>query len=220
MSVRLHGPIRAPLAGGTPKSIVVLLHGFGSDGNDLISLSPLWSDALPHTLFVSPHAPFPCALGPFGRQWFGLESLDPAAVLPGLREASVILDAFLDGLLSDHGLTAANLALVGFSQGAMLSLHAGLRRTVPLAGIVGYSGALYGGELLPQELKSRPPVLLVHGEEDGVIPYFALADAATRLQAVDVPVRACGRPDLAHGIDEEGIQLAKAFLATVLGKTA
>ena len=137
MRLTLEGPGQPPRAGGKPKSLVVLLHGLGADGNDLISLAPYWAPLLPSTEFVSPNAPFPCDMAPYGFQWFSFQDRTPAAVLAGIRAAAPFLDTFLDEVLAARGLDESRLALVGFSQGTMMSLHVGLRRAKPVAGSLG-----------------------------------------------------------------------------------
>ena len=218
MRLTLEGPSRPPRAGGKPKSLVVLLHGLGSDGNDLISLAPYWAPLLPDTEFVAPNAPFPCDMAPVGYQWFSFQERTSAAVLGGVRAAAPFLDAFLDEALEARGLDESRLALVGFSQGTMMSLHVGLRRAKPLAGIVGYSGRLLGEETLAEELRSKPPVLLMHGTADEIVPFDSLALAEESLKALGVPVTTVRRPGLGHSIDE--IELAKGgeFLRSVLAR--
>lgn len=218
MRLTLEGPSRPPRAGGKPKSLVVLLHGLGSDGNDLISLAPYWAPLLPDTEFVAPNAPFPCDMAPVGYQWFSFQERTPAAVLAGVRAAAPFLDAFLDAALEARGLDESRLALVGFSQGTMMSLYVGLRRANPLAGIVGYSGRLLGEETLAEELRSKPPVLLMHGTADEIVPFDSLALAEASLKALGVPVTTVRRPGLGHSIDE--IELAKGgeFLRSVLAR--
>jgi phospholipase/carboxylesterase len=220
MRFTLQGPSRPPRAGGKPKSLVVLLHGLGSDGNDLISLAPYWAPLLPETEFLAPHAPFPCDMAPFGYQWFSFQERTPTAVLAGVRAAAPFLDAFLDEALVARGLDASRLVLVGFSQGTMMSLHVGLRRARPVAGIVGYSGRLIAEETLADELRSKPPVLLMHGTADEIVPFESLALAEASLKALGVPVTTVSRPGLGHSIDE--IELAKGgeFLSTVLAPRA
>ena len=220
MRLTLEGPSRPPRAGGKPTSLVVLLHGLGADGNDLISLAPYWAPVLPETEFLSPHAPFPCDMAPYGYQWFSFQERSPAAVLAGVRAAAPFLDAFLDEALAARGLDEGRLALVGFSQGAMMSLHVGLRRAKPVAGIVGYSGRLIGEEALADELRSKPPILLMHGTADELVPFESLALAEDALKALSVPVTTVRRPGLGHSIDE--IELAKGgeFLRSVLGPSA
>jgi len=216
MRLTLQGPSRPPRAGGRPASLVVLLHGLGADGNDLISLAPYLAPLLPETEFLAPHAPFPCDMAPVGYQWFSFQERTPAAVLAGVRAAAPFLDAFLDEALAARDLDESRLALVGFSQGTMMSLHVGLRRAKPLAGIVGYSGRLIGEETLAHELRSKPPVLLMHGTADELVPFESLALAEASLKALGVPVTTVRRPGLGHSIDE--VELAKGgeFLQRVL----
>ncbi len=207
----LSGPSVKPRS-GAPKKLVVLLHGLGADGNDLIGLAPYWAQLLPDAEFVSPHAPFPCDMAPMGRQWFSLQSRELEHILAGVRACAPILDAYLDELLAERGLEDRQMALVGFSQGTMMSLYVGLRRAKPLAAIIGYSGVLVGPDLLKDELRSRPPVLLAHGDADEVVPVRAHPAAVAALKAANVPVEALLRPGLGHGIDEEGLKRGGAFL--------
>jgi len=214
--MELDGPRRGA-APGTARSLVVLLHGLGADGNDLISLAPSFAQRLPHAAFVSPHAPFPCDMAPVGRQWFSLQDLEPAALLGGVRLAAPAVGAFLDAELERHGLGDDRLALVGFSQGTMMALFVALRRAEPCAAVVGYSGALIGAEVLPEEIASRPPVLLVHGDADELVPVRALPAAVAALRANGVPVESETRRGLGHGIDERGLAMGADFLARHLG---
>jgi phospholipase/carboxylesterase len=212
-SITLDGPGVAPKSGAKPKQLIVFLHGYGSNGDDLISLAPYWADLLPDAAFVSPNAPFPCEQNPFGGfQWFGLEQRDPAMMLAGTRAAATILDAYLDDALKARGLDESKLALVGFSQGTMMSLHVGPRRARPPAAIVGYSGALIGADALAAEIRSKPPVLLVHGSGDQVVPFQAMAAAAQVLQSVGVKVETLARPGLPHSIDPEGLTRGGQFI--------
>src|SRR5215475_5184662 len=159
----LSGPSQPPLSGGKPKQLVVLLHGYGSNGDDLIGLAPFFAQALPEVEFLSPNAPFPCGMAPMGFQWFGFEDRTPDMMLGGVRLAAQILDRFLDAELAKRGLQDRDVALVGFSQGTMMSLHVGLRRARAVGGILGYYGSLIGADVLAADIKSKPPVLLVHG---------------------------------------------------------
>lgn len=216
----LDGPRTAPVAGGPARQLVVLLHGVGADGNDLIGLVPHVASALPHAAFVAPHAPFPYDMAPYGRQWFSLKDRSPARMLEGCRIAAPILDRFLDLELKKHDLTDAQLALVGFSQGTMMALHAGLRRVSPPAGILGYSGVIVGAETLARDLRVHPPVMLIHGEEDPVVPFNLHGPTAAALEAHGVPVEAHTRPGLGHSIDEQGLTLGLAFLRRVFALVA
>lgn len=209
----LDGPGFGPAAGGRARSLVVLLHGLGADGHDLIQLAPHWAELLPSTAFVSPHAPFPCDMAPYGRQWFSLQDRDPHRIRSGVAAAAPILDAFLDATLEAHRLDDSALALVGFSQGTMMSLHVAPRRARAIAGVVGFSGALVGAEDLATELRSTPPVLLIHGDADQIVPFSAMAAARSALSAVGVDVTTERRPGLPHSIDEVGLEKAAAFLA-------
>lgn len=211
-SLILDGPRHGPGAGAPARALVVFLHGLGADGHDLISLAPLLEPLLPGAAFVSPHAPFACDMAPMGRQWFSLQDRDPDLLLAGVAAAAPGLNAFLDKELEHLGLADDRLALVGFSQGTMTALHVALRRPKPCAVVVGFSGALLKPEVLGEEIRSRPPVLLVHGDADEVVPFQALALAEEALQLNGVPVAAYRRPGLGHGIDQEGLQLCAMAL--------
>ncbi len=213
-AAKLDGPRLMPASGGAPKQLVVLLHGYGADGNDLISLGQYWRGALPDAAFVSPHAPEPCAANPFGgRQWFELTFRDEAERCRGVQKAAPALDAFLDDQLEACGLGGEALALVGFSQGTMMALHAGLRRPKPLAGILGFSGMLVEPGRLKDEIRSRPPVMLIHGDRDDILPVEALYQARAALGAEGLAVEWHVRPGLGHGIDEEGLAMGGRFLS-------
>jgi phospholipase/carboxylesterase len=219
MMPRLSGPSRPPASGGKPRRLVILLHGLGADGNDLIGLAPYWARLLPDAEFVSPNAPFPCDMAPYGYQWFSSQDRSPEAVLGGVRAAAPILDAFIDEALEQRGLGSGELALAGFSQGTMMSLFVGLRRAEPVAGIVGFSGRLLAPELLASELRSRPPILLVHGTEDPLVPYSSLAAAETTLKAAGVPVETVTSVGIGHSIDDQGLRRGGQFLKNVLSGT-
>jgi phospholipase/carboxylesterase len=218
--ISLDGPSLAPAAGGPARQLVIFLHGVGADGNDLIGLAPYFQPALPNARFVSPNAPFRFDMAPYGYQWFSLQDSTEEARLEGARRAAPILDAFIDVELAQDGLTDENLALVGFSQGAMMSLHVGLRRARAMAGIVSYSGLLVGRDLLEAEMQSRPPILLTHGTDDPVLPFACLAQAEAGLKSLGLTVEAHARPGLPHGIDEECVRLGREFLAGAFGPKA
>lgn len=212
----LTGPSHPPANGGPARRLVILLHGYGADGNDLIGLAPHLAQILPDAAFVSPDAPFPCEMAPYGRQWFGLTDRQPATMLAGTRMAAPILDAFIDDQLAAHGLADDALALVGFSQGTMMALHVALRRARPCAAVLGYSGRLIGAEVLADEIAVRPPVFLVHGDADPMVPVASLADAVAGLEAANVPVESHVCRGLGHGIDGDGLALGARFLASRL----
>ena len=209
----LSGPSAAPAAGGPPKQLIVLLHGVGADGADLITLSQAMATALPHARFIAPNGPEPCDMAPMGYQWFSLSDRNPETMLAGVARSAPLVDAFIDEELAKDGLGDHQLALLGFSQGTMMSLHVAPRRAKPVAGVLGFSGALLAPEKLADEAVSKPPMLLVHGDADQVVPVQALHAAVAGLQAVEIPVQWSVRPGLPHGIDPEGIAAGAAFLA-------
>ena len=211
----IDGPRLPPASGGPATSLVVFLHGYGADGRDLIEIGRQWAAVLPSTAFVSPHAPEPCAEAPAGRQWFPLSMRDPAEFWRGATRAAPVLHSFLDAELERHGLGADRLALVGFSQGTMMALHVGPRRDARLAGIVGYSGLIAGPDRLASEARTLPPVLLVHGDQDPLIPVIALHQATGALGAAGADVEWHVRPGLAHGIDMEALELGGVFLRRI-----
>lgn len=215
---QLSGPSRPPASGGKPSRLVILLHGLGADGNDLIGLAAYWAPLLPQAEFVSPNAPFPCDMAPYGYQWYSSQDRSPGAALAGVRAAAPILDAFIDEALAVRGLDDSALALVGFSQGTVMSLFVGPRRAQPAAGIVGFSGRLLAPELLAGELRARPPILLVHGTEDPLVPYAALAEAQAGLKGACVPVETLTCAGIGHSIDEEGLRRAGVFLKGALAE--
>jgi phospholipase/carboxylesterase len=218
MAGELDGPRLEPPGGAPAKQLVVFLHGYGADGKDLIEIGRAWQGLLPTAAFVSPHAPEPCGQAPSGRQWFPLTFRDPNERWTGVNAAAPILERFLDAELARRQLPPSALALVGFSQGTMMALHVGLRRAAAPAAIVGYSGMLVVEEevdpdIFAGQIRSKPPVLLIHGEQDDLIPAIALFHAAQALSAVDVPVEWHMSAGIGHGIDQEGLRHGGEFLA-------
>ena len=207
----LDGPRLPPAAGGSAQQLVVFLHGYGADGNDLIGLGREWASLLPHATFVSPNAPEPCAMSPMGRQWFDLSMGDMSIIAEGVKSAAPALNAFLDAELARHDLPASALALVGFSQGTMMALAVGLARNAPPKAIVGYSGALATLEALPAPGQG-PAILLVHGDRDEVIPVDAMHMAREALSQAGHPVEWHVSQGIGHGIDGEGLRLGGNFL--------
>jgi phospholipase/carboxylesterase len=217
MAAELDGPRLSPRSGAA-RQLVVFLHGYGADGNDLIEIGKVWQPLLPQAAFVSPHAPEPCGQMPVGRQWFALTFRDPNERWVGVNKAAPLLQRFIDAELARLGLPPSALALVGFSQGTMMALHVGLRRTVSPAAIVGYSGLLVlppdgNPETFAAEITSRPPVLLVHGDRDDLIPPQALFQATQDLAALGVPAEWHLSAGVGHGIDPEGLRHGGEFLA-------
>jgi phospholipase/carboxylesterase len=208
----LDGPRWGPASKGRAKQIVFLLHGVGADGNDLIDLAPRWSQAVPDALFISPSAPTPYQGAPFGRQWFDLSDRTPSRMAAGVRAVVPVLDTAVARECAAAGLPETHVMLMGFSQGAMTALFCGLRRATPPAAILAYSGLLLAPESLGAELRGRPPVLLVHGEVDEVVPVAGSRAAERELRDAGVPVEAVYSPRLGHGIDEAGMVAGGLFL--------
>lgn len=213
----MNGPRLAPLSGSKPNSLVILIHGYGSNGDDLISLARIIQPSLPGAAFVAPNAPSQIPRMAAAHQWWPIETFSIAERAAGAASAAPALDAFIAQELEKAGLADDRLLLVGFSQGTMMALHVGLRRTARLAGIVGISGMLVAPELLQADLRSRPPVLLIHGTEDGVVPFGSMDLAATTLTAAGVPVQTHASPGAGHNVGEDGLHAATEFARRVLG---
>lgn len=216
-TIELNGPTFAPASGGAPKQLIILCHGVGSDGQDLIGLAPYFAKVLPDAQFVSPNAPYAFDMAPVGYQWFSLENPTPDSRLEGTQAAAPLMDHFIDSQMQMYGLSAADVALVGFSQGSMMSLHVGVRRQKALAAIVAYSGAVIGPELLAHEVKSQPPILMMHGSTDDVVPPEALYEGVAALQAAGLTVKGEIIPNLGHGLNDQSILAGMAFLAESFG---
>ncbi|HMK89237.1 MAG TPA: phospholipase [Methylocystis sp.] len=220
----IDGP-RVGAKSGVARQLVIFLHGYGADGNDLIEIGRQWRALLPDADFVAPHAPERCPMAPAGRQWFPLTMRDPDERWRGVVAARPTLDAFIDDELRKRGLDEHALALVGFSQGTMLALHTGLRRRRPVRAILGYSGVLVtgpeqAGEALPGHLAQpggRPSILLVHGERDSMIPAEALFLSVGALGELGLAAQWHLSPGLDHGIDSAGIVHGVLFLAQSFG---
>lgn len=207
---------QAPAAGGKAKSIVFLLHGLGANGRDLLGLAPFWARSLPDTVFVSPDAPFPCDMGPFGFQWFSLQDRSPEVMLKGVESAAPILNDYIDKMLEQYDLTSDKAALVGFSQGTMMSLYAGPRRKDKLAGILGYSGALVGADTLGDPSIQKMPIHLIHGDADMVVPVQSYLAAKQALESNGFTITGGITRGLPHSIDDEGIEDGEDFLHQIL----
>ena len=214
----LEGPIVEPQTNDKPKQLVIFCHGYGADGNDLIGLSSYFQNILPNAVFMSPNAPQKCDLNPLGYQWFDFQSGDPALIWKGVLEAASILNSFIDEQLKKYNLSDDNLALIGFSQGTMMSLHVGLRREKPMRALVGFSGKLIGEELLKDDLVSKPPIYLIHGEQDPMVPHQETINATEVLQGHDIEVQKHISPNTPHSIAEDGLKIAIDFLSSKFSK--
>jgi len=212
----LTGPRLSPLSGNKPDSLVVLVHGYGSNGDDLISLAEIIQPALPNTAFVAPNAPSQIPRMAAAHQWWPIETFSMAERAAGAAAAAPGLDTFIDSELEAAGLPDDRLLLVGFSQGTMMALHVGLRRAAPIAGIVGISGMLVAPDSLRQEIRSRPPVLLIHGTEDDVVPFRSMDLATAALSDVGVAVETHVSPGVGHSVGQDGLSAATAFARRVL----
>lgn len=214
MTEKLSGPMVQPPS-GKPEQIVVLLHGYGSDGNDLIALAQYFQTELPEALYVAPNAPQPCDINPAGYQWFPLETDRELSRLDGAASARPAIKTLLEDLWAETGLTAADTLLAGFSQGAMMALDAGLRLDPPPYGIVSFSGALIGPEAVQTELAGKPPVALIHGSADDVVPTESSQIAEAHLKQWGVPSALHIDHGSGHTIAQEGLGFALAFLREV-----
>lgn len=216
MSKIVNGSSLQPSSGGSPKQIVLLLHGYGSNGADLISLAPHWQRQLPDALFLAPNAPQRLGSMAAAYQWWPLTAFTPQALAAGAVSAAPALDAFVDRKLAQYGLTEADLAIVGFSQGTMMALHVGLRRPRQLAAIVAYSGMLTGAPELSHVPITKPPVLLVHGSADPVIPVAALHAARSAFEHLGIDVTAHVANGVGHNVDPDGLRMGGDFIAKAL----
>lgn len=212
----LDGPRLAPLSGPKPNALVILVHGYGSNGEDLISLARMIQPALPDAAFVAPNAPSQIPRMAAAYQWWPIETFSMAERAAGASAAAWGFDAFVTQELAQAELPSNRALLIGFSQGTMMALHVGLRRQQPLAGIVGISGMLVAPERLQAEIRSRPPVLLIHGTEDDIVPFNSMDLASTALGAVGVRVEAHVSPGVEHSIGQDGLAAATAFAVRVL----
>lgn len=199
---------------GNSRSLVVFLHGYGASGDDLIQLGRQWSSALPDTDFIAPHAPYVCEQNPEGYQWCSLVDWDPHRISKDLQTISAPLNAYIDSQATQRQLDPSNVALVGFSLGTFMALEAALHRPSS-AGVVGYSGGYIHDPA--RMILSRPPVLLVHGEADAVLPHETSVAADEQLKTMGLKVETHILPEVEHHIDVQGLGMGAAFLRQHLG---
>lgn len=207
---------RDPLAGGKAEQLVIFLHGLGADGKDLMGLAPYFAEVLPNAAFVSPDAPFPCDMAPMGYQWFSVQDWTQEAFLFGVEKAAPLLDNFITEQIEAHGVTPEKTALVGFSQGTMMSLYTAPCYPERLAGVLGYSGALVWDGPVNGANLHKIPVHLIHGDADPVVDISRYYDAKERLSAGGFTVTGGVTEGLMHGIDEAGIDSGTEFLKRIL----
>ncbi|HUB64919.1 MAG TPA: dienelactone hydrolase family protein [Methylocella sp.] len=215
MTAIVEGPTIAALSCGKPVYLVVLLHGHDSDGQALVNHALNWAPTMPKAEFLAAEAATASGDAPT-QPWFDMTDMSPANMIDGIKNVAPLLDTFLDEMLVKRRLPDSHLALVGFSQGAMLALHVGLRRPKPMAAVVAFSGAVFDSESLAQGIRSKPPVLLIHGEADPIVPFAAMTETKTLLKAQGVPVKSLRRPGLGHAIDDDGVIAAGDFLTSLV----
>ena len=217
---KLSGPMLPPASGGTPRQAVVLLHGYGSDGNDLIGLATYWRDALPDALFVAPDAPMPCDGFAGGYQWFEIDFAGDrlAGRQTGVIKARPTLLQFLNDMWAQTGIAPKNTIVGGFSQGAMMALHTGLSLDTPLMGIIAFSGAFLPPEGFDDPDRARPPVCIIHGDMDDVVDPAFSAEAKERLIQAGYDVSYHVSTGLGHSISPDGLAFATAFIERVANK--
>ncbi len=205
-----------PLNGDAPERAIIFLHGLGDSGTGgLLSIGELWRRDLPDCEFLCPDAPFPFDMAPVGRQWFSLQTFGPEEMLKGVQAAAPYLNEYIDHVLESRDLTPDRLALVGFSQGTMMALYVAPRRLMPVACVVGYSGLLAGGDALRTEKKSSPPVMLVHGKMDEVVPFASMAEAERGLKNAGITVSTLASPITGHTSDDIGVREGLRFIKTI-----
>lgn len=207
----------SPISGNKSNKLVVFLHGYGSNGRDLITLATEFAKVLPSAHFISPNAPFKFeGFINDGYQWFSLANDDPKLIYPQIIEANNILDQFINLQLKKFDLNHQDVVLIGFSQGSMMSMYNGLRSENKFGGIVAYSGKLIVPTLLGEEVKSKPSICLVHGTHDSVVPYINMIEAKDLLEKMKVPNEAHSIEGLDHGINFDGIKIGKNFLEKIV----
>lgn len=213
----IDGPRLAPSSGKAATSLVVLVHGFGAEGDSMMKLVPYWQGGLPDTAWAAPTAPLPAPTFASGKQWWSMVSAGPQTMEGAVSGAAPVLNEFIDAELKRLGLGEDRLALVGFSFGGTLALHVGPRRKARIAGIVSYSGMVADEPFSLRDAPYRPPVLLAHGEMDEDMPVELHHASKAGLETFGFAVEEYVAPGLEHRVDEKGLALGAAFLKRVLG---
>ena len=198
---------------GPAKRIIIFLHGWGADGADLMDLSPAMAMEFSDAVFLSPDGPEPCSANPMGRQWFPLDG-DQASIDAGPDNAFPYIKGLIENICEETALGFDAVTLIGFSQGGMMTLHTATRLNAPIHAAISFSGALLAPDKLAASITAKPPVLLIHGQDDQVVPFQAMAIAEAVLAQADVSVKSVGREGLGHGIDGEGFAEAVKFIAS------
>ncbi len=216
---RLDGPFLLPKSGTTARQLVIFLHGYGANGADLIDIGNEWADGLPDAAFVSPNAPEVCDMSPSGFQWFPIRAVDRALIERERPAAAVapVLNAFIDAEIERWKVTEDKVAVVGFSQGAMMAMYTMPRRTKPCAGVIGYSGLIVNGDELKAENIAKMPILAIHGDADEIVPPENLTGVEQAFASAGFNVETVLRPGLGHGIDQFGLQRGLRFLQECFG---
>ncbi|MGB4191855.1 MAG: dienelactone hydrolase family protein [Rickettsiales bacterium] len=213
--IKLSGPVKAPNSNIKPNKLIIFLHGVGADGNDLIGLAPEFAEIFPNSVFLSPNAPFEYDMYPAGYQWFSLQDRNENIMFEGIKNAIPILKEYIDENLDKYDLKYKDLILIGFSQGTMMALQLAPRLESPCHSVIGFSGAFLKPEILKQEIKSKPPILLIHGDLDQVIPVASHNVAVTSLKNIGLSVESHVLYNLAHSINMKAIDLAKNFIKNI-----
>ena len=220
METRILDDKRRASKSGEDSSLVIFLHGYGADGGDLLGLADPLSEHLPDTVFAAPNAPERCTGNPAGFQWFPIPWIDGSSEEEsetGMASATADLNAYIDSVMEAEGVSEAETILVGFSQGTMMALHIAPRRKDAFAGVVGFSGRLLRPDDLAEEAISKPPVLLLHGDEDDVVPPMSLPEAGDALTQAGFQVYGHVMKGTGHGIAPDGVGVALSFIGRQLG---
>lgn len=213
--IKLSGPVKLPNSNVKPNNLIIFLHGVGADGNDLIGLAPEFAEIFPNSVFLSPNAPFEYDMYPAGYQWFSLQDRNENSMFEGIKNAIPILKEYIDENLTKYDLKYKDLILIGFSQGTMMALQLAPRLESSCHSVIGFSGAFLKSEILKEEIKSKPPILLIHGDIDQVIPVASHTIAVTSLKNIGLSVESHVLYNLAHSINMKAIDLAKNFIKNI-----